>query len=86
MQRLQLLLHKYWPAEEYPDLAELALANCGTLQKRDRLAEAVAPLPLDKLQLLVIRQLRCAPLPRCSLLRLGRVRIHALMGKLEMKR
>lgn len=58
VQRLQQLLFKHWPAEEYPELAELALANCGTLQKRECLEEAVAPLPLDKLQLLVCRQLR----------------------------
>lgn len=58
MQRLQLLLYKFWPAEEHPDLAELALANCGTVQKRDRLAEATAKLTLPQLQLLVCQQLR----------------------------
>lgn len=57
MQRLQLLLHKYWSAEEFPELAELALANCGTVQKRGELAKAVAPLNLEPLQLLVCRQL-----------------------------
>lgn len=65
VQRLQQLLFKHWPAEEYPELAELALANCGTLQKRECLEEAVAPLPLDKLQLLVCRQLRYGWAPLC---------------------
>jgi len=58
VQRLQLLLFKYWPQDEYPDLAELALANCGTVQKRARLLQAIGPLSLDNLKLLVCRQLR----------------------------
>jgi hypothetical protein len=57
VQRLQLLLHKHWPAEQFPDLAELALANCGTMQKREALAKATASLDLEQLRLLVCRQL-----------------------------
>ena len=57
VQRLQLLLHKHWPAEQFPDLAELALANCGTVQKRDALAKATASLDVEQLRLLVCRQL-----------------------------
>jgi hypothetical protein len=60
VQRLQLLLHKHWPAEQFPDLAELALANCGTVQKRDALAKATASLDVEQLRLLVCRQLGCA--------------------------
>ena len=60
MQRLQLLLHKHWSAEHFPDLAELALANCGTVQKRDALAKATASLDVEQLRLLVCRQLGCA--------------------------
>lgn len=63
VQRLQLLLFKYWPQDEYPDLAELALANCGTVQKRARLLQAIGPLSLDNLKLLVCRQLRCLTPP-----------------------
>ena len=59
VQRLQLLLHKHWPAEQFPDLAELALANCGTVQKRDALAKATASLDVEQLRLLVCRQLGC---------------------------
>ena len=58
VQRLQLLLHKHWPAEQYPALAELALMNCGTVQRRDALSAAVTPLPEDRLRHLVCHQLR----------------------------
>ncbi len=63
VQRLQLLLHKHWQGEAYPDLAELALANCGTVQKREELEKAIAPLPLEQLRLLVCTQLRSAVCP-----------------------
>lgn len=61
VQRLQLLLHKFWPAEQFPDLAELALANCGSVQKRDVLSKAVASLDLENLRRLVCRQLGWVP-------------------------
>jgi hypothetical protein len=61
--QLQRLLFKH-----HPSLRELALANCGTLQKRSLLQPALEGLPEDELRALVTRQLRHAArlvLPMC---------------------
>ena len=53
--QLQRLFFKYHPA-----LRELALANCGTLQKRAVLKPALQALEPAELTRLVVKQLRCA--------------------------
>ncbi len=50
-----------------PKLEELALANCGTVEKREVLRQHLAALDAAELTTLVCRQLRCIPL--CSRLR-----------------
>ena len=44
-----------------PKLEELALANCGTVEKRDVLRQHLAALDAAELSTLVCRQLRCGP-------------------------
>ena len=60
--QLQRLFFKY-----HPSLRELALSNCGTLQKRSVLEPAVKGLDFAELQTLVMKQLRfdvpAKPLP-----------------------
>lgn len=51
--QFQRLLFKH-----HPQLRELALANCGTLQKRSVLQPALEGLPHEQLSRLVTRQLR----------------------------
>ena len=51
--QLQRLFFKYHPA-----LRELALSNCGTLQKRSVLKPALQGLDFAELQKLVVKQLR----------------------------
>ena len=51
--QLQRLFFKY-----HPSLKELALSNCGTLQKRSVLEPALKGLDFAELQNLVVRQLR----------------------------
>lgn len=51
--QFQRLLFKH-----HPQLRDLALANCGTLQKRSVLQPALEGLPHDQLSHLVTRQLR----------------------------
>jgi len=66
--QLQRLFFKY-----HPSLRELALSNCGTLQKRTVLKPALQGLDFAELQKLVIKQLRWAkafPYP-CVLLLSG---------------
>jgi len=62
--QLQRLFFKY-----HPSLRELALSNCGTLQKRTVLKPALQGLDLAELQKLVIKQLRWAKTfpPPCAL-------------------
>lgn len=55
VQQLQRLLFKH-----HPELKDLALANCGAVAKRSRLAEALQGLDEGILRQLVIKQLRCA--------------------------
>ena len=52
--QLQRLLFRHHPA-----LRDLALANCGTLQRREVLMPALVALPEEELRLLAVRQLRC---------------------------
>ena len=52
--QFQRLLFKH-----HASMRELALANCGTLQKRSMLKAALEALPEEELSTLVIRQLRC---------------------------
>jgi intron-binding protein aquarius len=52
---LQLLLFKH-----HPKLRELALANCGTVEKREVLRKNLATLPEEDLKRLACRQLWCA--------------------------
>ena len=52
--QLQRLFFKY-----HPSLRELALANCGTLQKRTVLKPALQALEPAELTKLVVKQLRC---------------------------
>lgn len=42
-----------------PKLRELALANCGTVEKREVLRKELAQLSPEELSFLVTRQLRC---------------------------
>ena len=51
--QFQRLLFKH-----HPSLKDLALSNCGTLQKRSMLKPALEALPEAELRALVIRQLR----------------------------
>ncbi len=61
--QLQRLFFKY-----HPSLRELALANCGTLQKRAVLKPALQALEPAELTKLVVKQLRCAIAARhCAL-------------------
>ncbi|PSC68726.1 Intron-binding aquarius [Micractinium conductrix] len=53
VQQLQRLLFKH-----VPKLRELALANCGTVEKREVLRKELAGLAPDELRFLVTRQLR----------------------------
>ena len=55
VQQLQRLLFKH-----HPQLRDLALANCGAVAKRSRLAEAMKALPEGVLSTLVTKQLRLA--------------------------
>ena len=48
------VLHRH-----HPKLEELALANCGTVEKRDVLRQHLAALDSAELSTLVCRQLRC---------------------------
>lgn len=50
---LQRLLFKHWPS-----LHELALSNCGSVEKRDVLRRALAGLSREELRRLVVGQLR----------------------------
>ena len=52
--QLQRLLFRHHPA-----LRDLALANCGTLQRREVLKPALLALPEEELRMLAGRQLRC---------------------------
>ena len=54
MQQLQRLFFKH-----VPKLRELALSNCGTLEKREVLKRELAQLAPEELRFLVTRQLRC---------------------------
>ncbi len=58
--QLQRLFFKY-----HPSLRELALANCGTLQKRAVLKPALQALEPAELTKLVVKQLRCITAPPC---------------------
>ncbi|KAL6757285.1 hypothetical protein V8C86DRAFT_1695364 [Haematococcus lacustris] len=51
--QLQRLAFKHWPS-----LRELALSNCGTVEKRDTLRRSLAGLSQEELHRLVVRQLR----------------------------
>lgn len=51
--QFQRLLFKHHPA-----LRELALSNCGTVQKRSVLKPALERLPQEELTKLVVKQLR----------------------------
>jgi len=51
--QLQRLAFKHWP-----QLKELALSNCGTVEKRDALRRHLSALSEDELRFLVTRQLR----------------------------
>ena len=53
--QLQRLFFRHHPA-----LRDLALANCGTLQRREVLKPALMALPEEELRALGTRQLRCA--------------------------
>ena len=53
IQQLQRLLFKHWPS-----LQEAALANCGTLEKREILTKFLSQLTAEELRLLVTSQLR----------------------------
>ena len=53
MCQLQRLAFKHWP-----QLKELALSNCGTVEKRDALRRHLSALTEDELRSLVTRQLR----------------------------
>ncbi|EFN59246.1 hypothetical protein CHLNCDRAFT_29663 [Chlorella variabilis] len=55
VQQLQRLFFKH-----VPKLRELALANCGTVEKREVLRKELAALNPEELRFLVTRQLRCA--------------------------
>ena len=55
VQQLQRLIVRH-----LPKLRELALANCGTVEKRDVLRKALEGLTPDELRFLVTRQLRFA--------------------------
>ncbi len=52
--QLQRLLFRH-----HPGLRDLALANCGTLQRRDVLKPALLALPAEELRTLAVKQLRC---------------------------
>ena len=60
VQQLQLLFFKH-----QPKLEELALANCGTVEKRAVLQQHLAALDPAELKALVCNKLRCAfpPVP-----------------------
>ena len=58
--QLQRLFFKY-----HPSLHELALANCGTLQKRAVLKPALQALEPEELTKLVVKQLRCSTAAPC---------------------
>lgn len=65
--QLQRLLFRHHPA-----LRDLALANCGTLQRREVLKPALLALPEEELRTLAGRQLRfvrppCRPCRACCL-------------------
>jgi len=51
--QLQRLLFKHWPS-----LHDLALSNCGTVEKREVLRKHIAGLSLSDLQKLLVTQLR----------------------------
>ncbi len=53
MCQLQRLVFKHWP-----QLKELALSNCGAVEKRDTLRRYLTALSEDELRFLVTRQLR----------------------------
>lgn len=58
VQQLQLLFFKH-----QPKLEELALANCGTVEKRDVLSSHLQNLDPAELKTLVCNQLRCHSRP-----------------------
>lgn len=61
--QFQRLLFKH-----HPSLKELALSNCGTLQKRSVLKPALEGLPQEELKKLATSQLRsCSSLPASAL-------------------
>ena len=77
--QLQRLFFKY-----HPSLRELALSNCGTLQRRSVLEPALTGLGFAELQKLVVKQLRFdisirSPCQSCAVLQTtlaGRVPAH----------
>lgn len=62
VQQLQLLFFKH-----QPKLEELALANCGTVEKREVLSSHLQALDPAELKTLVCNQLRCESLPLKSM-------------------
>ena len=54
-----------------PKLEELALANCGTVEKRDVLRQHLAALDSAELSTLVCSQLRYRSCPRVQILCVG---------------
>jgi hypothetical protein len=53
--QLQRLLFRHWP-----QLQDLALANCGTVERRDELRRGLGALSDDELSRLAVTQLRLA--------------------------
>lgn len=61
LQQVQRLLFKHWP-----ELHEVALMNCATLQAPTTLRKWFGALPVDDLRRLVTKQLRYVTLCVCS--------------------
>ena len=65
--RTERFIDNYYACRHHlPKLEELALANCGTVEKREVLRQHLAALDAAELSTLVCRQLRFVFFPACS--------------------